>query len=89
MFSFPLQYLTKADIIRRLNYYHFPTDLCTFCYSPTYKGRCGHCVACNTYDKAMDEITRTSGAYVSTATELYYPDGFIDSVPKRTSSWDD
>lgn len=89
MFSFPLQYLTKADIIRRLNYYHFPADLCTFCYSPTYTGRCGHCVACKTYDKAMDEITRTSGAYTSTATELYYPDGFIDTVPKKSPSWDD
>ena len=89
MFSFPLQYLTKADIIRRLNYYHFPAELCTFCYSPTYTGRCGHCVACKTYDKAMDEITRTSGAYTSTATDLYYPEGFIDSVPKKSSVWDD
>ena len=85
MFSFPLQYFTKADIIRMLNYYHFPTDLCTFCYSPTYKGRCGQCVACQTYDKAIDEITRTSGAYK----KLYYPEGFIDSVPKKSSSWDD
>lgn len=89
MFSFPLQYFTKADIIRMLNYYHFPTDLCTFCYSPTYKGRCGHCVACQTYDKAIDEITRTSGAYKKMGADLYYPEGFIDSVPKKSSSWDD
>lgn len=89
MFSFPLQYFTKADIIRMLNYYHFPTDLCTFCYSPTYKGRCGHCVACQTYDKAIDEITRTSGAYKKIGADLYYPEGFIDSVPKKSSSWDD
>lgn len=89
MFSFPLQYLTKADIIRKLNYYHFPTDLCTFCYSPTYKGRCGRCVACQTYDKAIDEITRTSGAYKKMGADLYYPEGFIDSVPKNSSPWND
>lgn len=89
MFSFPLQYLTKADIIRKLNYYHFPTDLCTFCYSPTYKGRCGRCVACQTYDKAIEEITRTSGAYKKMGADLYYPEGFIDSVPKNSSPWND
>ena len=89
MFSFPLQLLTKADIIRMLNYYHFPADLCTFCYAPTYKGRCGECVACKTYDKAIDEITRTSGAYKKMGADLYYPEGFIDSVLKRSSSWDD
>ena len=89
MFSFPLQLLTKADIIRMLNYYHFPTDLCTFCYAPTYKGRCGECVACKTYDKAIDEITRTSGACKKMGAGLYDPEGFIDSVLKRSSSWVD
>lgn len=89
MFSFPLQYLTKAEIIRRLNHYHFPTDLCTFCYSPTYKGRCGHCVACKTYDKAMDELTRTAGIFEQSPLELYYPEGFLERVPKNSSPWDD
>ena len=86
MFSYPLQFLTKADIIRNLNYRHFPIELCTFCYSPTYKGRCGHCVACQTYEKATSEIIHMSGTYNSLSTDLYYPDGFIDSV-KRASRW--
>ncbi len=86
MFSYPLQFLTKADIIRNLNYRHFPIELCTFCYSPTYKGRCGHCVACQTYEKATSEIVHMSGTYNSLSTDLYYPEGFIESV-KRASRW--
>lgn len=86
MFSYPLQFLTKADIIRNLNYRHFPVELCTFCYSPTYKGRCGHCVACQTYEKATSEIVHMSGSGVAFSTELYYPEGFIDSV-KHSSRW--
>lgn len=88
MFSFPLQFLTKADIIRNLNHYHFPTELCTFCYSPTYKGRCGHCVACQTYEKAMSEIVHLSGTYAGMSNQLYYPDGFIEQT-KHRSMWDD
>lgn len=88
MFSFPLQFLTKADIIRNLNHYHFPTELCTFCYSPTYKGRCGHCVACQTYEKAMSEIVHLSGTYEGMSNQLYYPDGFIEQT-KHRSMWDD
>lgn len=88
MFSFPLQFLTKADIIRNLNHYHFPTELCTFCYSPTYKGRCGHCVACKTYEKAMSEIVHLSGTYEGMSEQLYYPEGFIEQT-KHRSMWDD
>lgn len=86
MFSYPLQFLTKADIIRNLNYRHFPVELCTFCYNPTYKGRCGHCVACQTYEKATSEIIHMSGSGAAFSTELYYPEGFIDSV-KHASRW--
>lgn len=83
MFSYPLQFLTKADIIRNLNYYHFPIELCSFCYSPTYKGRCGHCVACQTYEKATSEIIHMSGTYNSMSNELYYPEGFIAEMKRN------
>ena len=83
MFSYPLQFLTKADIIRNLNYYHFPIELCSFCYSPTYKGRCGHCVACQTYDKATSEIIHMSGTYNAMSNELYYPEGFIAEMKRN------
>lgn len=80
MFSFPLQFLTKADIIRKLNRYHFPTELCTFCYSPSYKGRCGKCVACQTYEKAMSEIVHLAGTDRGIYGDLYYPEGFIEQT---------
>jgi 7-cyano-7-deazaguanine synthase in queuosine biosynthesis len=83
MFSYPLQFLTKADIIRNLNYRHFPIELCSFCYSPTYKGRCGHCVACQTYDKATSEIIHMSGTYNGMSNELYYPEGFIEEMKRN------
>lgn len=56
-FSFPLKNMTKADIILKLKEYKFPIDLCTYCYNPTYSGRCGHCDACKRFDSAMVEIT--------------------------------
>lgn len=83
MFSYPLQFLTKADIIRNLNHYHFPIELCSFCYSPTYKGRCGRCVACQTYEKALSEIVHMSGTYNAMSNELYYPEGFIAEMKKN------
>ena len=45
MFSFPLQFLTKADIIRNLNHYHFPTLRALRCLPDVRKGDVRNCAS--------------------------------------------
>ena len=71
--SFPLQHMTKADIIRKLQGYKFPIELCSYCYSPEYSGPCGSCAACETYRKAMQEIAISK----SLESDIVYKHGLL------------